>query len=97
MRKAGVEINNYTLTSVTTACGNPAMTKEAIQIHAFVVKSDYCLDSSVEAALINMYAIVGDLDLSETIFEEVKRLINGCDGFFLCSESEFENGLGSVL
>ncbi|AAF15931.1 Pentatricopeptide repeat-containing protein chloroplastic [Arabidopsis thaliana] len=71
MRHSGVEINNCTVTSVISACGRPSMVCEASQVHAWVFKSGFYLDSSVAAALISMYSKSGDIDLSEQVFEDL--------------------------
>lgn len=74
MRKMGVEINNFTLTTVIAACAQPNMIEESIQIHCFILKAGFNLDSAVGAALINMYSKVGAVNLSETMFKEVENL-----------------------
>lgn len=74
MKKMGEEINNYTLTSVISACGKPTMYEEAIQIHSLILKIGFYLDSSVGAALINMYSKVGAGDLSEMVFGEMESV-----------------------
>ncbi|KAL6009241.1 hypothetical protein ACLOJK_022469 [Asimina triloba] len=72
MKATGVEINTYTITSVLAACA--ALAKEAIQIHALILKSGLSMDSSVAIALINTYAKLGDINLSERVFEETRCL-----------------------
>ncbi|MBT1617445.1 hypothetical protein, partial [Klebsiella pneumoniae] len=47
MRKMREDINNYTVTSVLTACAKFSMFKEAIQIHSWIVKTGFYLDSAV--------------------------------------------------
>ncbi|VVA95265.1 unnamed protein product [Arabis nemorensis] len=71
MRRSGVDINSCTVTSVIAACGRPSMVCEASQIHAWVFKSGFYLESSVAASLISMYSKSGDIDLSERIFEDL--------------------------
>ncbi|XP_059642026.1 pentatricopeptide repeat-containing protein At1g74600, chloroplastic [Cornus florida] len=68
--KTRKDINNYTVTSVLTACANPVMFKEAIQIHCLIFKSGFYCDSAVKASLINMYSKIGAIDLSEMVFRE---------------------------
>ncbi|KAF9626155.1 hypothetical protein IFM89_031282 [Coptis chinensis] len=70
MRKVGVEVNNYTLTSVLTACAKPQMMKEAIQIHSLILKCGFDSDSTVINSLINMYSKMGDVFSSEVVFRE---------------------------
>ncbi|ESQ38164.1 hypothetical protein EUTSA_v10028408mg [Eutrema salsugineum] len=71
MIRLGVEINRCTVTSVISACGRPSMVNEASQIHAWVLKSGFYLDSSVAASLISMYSKSGDIYLSELVFEDL--------------------------
>ncbi|CAH2067259.1 unnamed protein product [Thlaspi arvense] len=71
MRRSGVEINSCTVTSVIAACGRPSMIYEAGQVHAWVLKSGFYLESSVAASLISMYSKSGDIHLSEQVFEDL--------------------------
>ncbi|PSR95808.1 Pentatricopeptide repeat-containing protein [Actinidia chinensis var. chinensis] len=65
-------INNYTVTSVLTACADPAMVKEAIQIQCWIFKTGFYSDSAVKASLMNMYSKIGEIDLSEMVFKETE-------------------------
>lgn len=76
MRKLGEEINSYTVTSVLTACANPAMTKEAIQLHSWILKAGFSTHAVVVAALINMYSKIGAIDLSTMVFREMDNQRN---------------------
>lgn len=76
MRKIGERINNYTITSVLTACAEPAMIKEAIQLHSWIFKTGFYLDSAVSSTLINMYSKIGLIDLSERVFREIETKEN---------------------
>ncbi|KAK9277835.1 hypothetical protein L1049_027392 [Liquidambar formosana] len=76
MRTIREEINNYTVTSVLTACAKSAMFEEAIQIHSWIVKAGFHSDSSVRASLINMYSKIGAVDLSEMVFREMDNIKN---------------------
>ncbi|XAR50058.1 hypothetical protein NMG60_11004283 [Bertholletia excelsa] len=74
MRKLREEINKYTITSMLTACADPAMIKEAIQIHCLIFKTGFFSDSSVKASLMNMYSKIGEIDLCEMLFWEMEDL-----------------------
>ncbi|KAL6965940.1 hypothetical protein U1Q18_048508 [Sarracenia purpurea var. burkii] len=74
MTKLEEEINNYTITSVLSACADVNMVKEAIQIHCWIFKTGFYSDSIVKASLMNMYSKIGDIDLSETLFKETEYL-----------------------
>ncbi|GAV57839.1 PPR domain-containing protein/PPR_2 domain-containing protein [Cephalotus follicularis] len=73
MRNMRVEINNYTVTSVITACANPDMIEEAKQIHSWILKSGFYMDQVVGSALINMYSKLRAIDLSEMVFREMEN------------------------
>lgn len=74
MRNKGVEINNYTVTCVLTACANPTMAKEAIQIHSWIYKTGFYQDSVVHTSLINTYSKIGEVASSELVFAEAENL-----------------------
>ncbi|KAH6797344.1 hypothetical protein C2S52_021898 [Perilla frutescens var. hirtella] len=74
MRKIGEEINNFTVSSVLSACADPDMFKEALQIHCSTFKVGLYLDPVVKASLINAYSKVGAINLSEKVFAETRDL-----------------------
>ncbi|KAL1330412.1 hypothetical protein AAHE18_12G108100 [Arachis hypogaea] len=73
MRQIGQEINSYTLTSVLSACAKPGMIDLAVQIHSLILKLGFYLYLNVGAALINMYAKMGEVELSELAFNEMEN------------------------
>lgn len=73
MRQIGMEINTYTVTSVLSACAKPGMIEEAEQVHSLVLKLGLILDVKVRATLINMYAKIGEVGLSELVFTETNN------------------------
>lgn len=76
MRMIKEEINNFTVTSVLNACAKPDMIKEAIQIHTWILKTGFYLDPVVQAALVNVYAKLHAIDLSELVFREMEDVKN---------------------
>lgn len=76
MRKKGEEINNYTVTSLLTACAKPTMQKEAAQIHSWILKSGFYSNSAVGSSLIKMYSKIGGIDSSEAVFCEMEMFKN---------------------
>ncbi|KAI5683749.1 hypothetical protein M9H77_04977 [Catharanthus roseus] len=74
MRSSEEDINSYTITSVLTACANPAEIKEAIQIHCWTFKSGFYMNSVVKASLINAYGKMGALELSERVFADMEHM-----------------------
>ncbi|XP_050221477.1 pentatricopeptide repeat-containing protein At1g74600, chloroplastic [Mercurialis annua] len=76
MRKLNGEINNFTVTSIISACAKPDLIKEAMQIHCWILKNGFYTDPVVGAALINMYAKMHAIGLAETVFREMKDVKN---------------------
>ncbi|GLU12361.1 hypothetical protein SLE2022_290460 [Rubroshorea leprosula] len=68
------EINNYTLTSVISACAKPGMIGEAVQIHSWILKSGFYFNSVIQAALISLYSKLGFIVLSEMVFNEMEDI-----------------------
>ncbi|KAF7838456.1 pentatricopeptide repeat-containing protein [Senna tora] len=78
MRDTGEDINTYTVTSVLSACAKPGMLKEAGQIHSLILKLPPSLDAKVQAALINMYTKIGEVELSELAFGKMDNMKDPC-------------------
>ncbi|KAK9116741.1 hypothetical protein Sjap_015688 [Stephania japonica] len=76
MMKVNVGINNYTVTSVLAACAKPALSREAIQIHSWTMKTGLYSDSTVKTSLINTYSKIGEIGLSEMVFGEMECIKN---------------------
>ncbi|CAI0401659.1 unnamed protein product [Linum tenue] len=76
MKSTNERINNFTITSVLTACAKPDMAKEAIQIHCWIVKAGFHLDAVVGAALLNTYLKLDAFDCSEMLFSEMDEIKN---------------------
>lgn len=74
MQKMGEEINSFTVSSVLSACANPDMFKEALQIHCWTFKVGLYLDPVVKASLINTYTKIGAMNLSEEVFVDTGNL-----------------------
>ncbi|KAG7954874.1 hypothetical protein I3843_11G042900 [Carya illinoinensis] len=97
MRELGVEINNYTVTSVVTACAKLAMIEEAIQVHSWILKAGFYSDAAVGAALINMYSKIGEFDLSMLVFKDVGSLKNPVVWVAMISASAQNQNPGEAL
>ncbi|KAL7618657.1 hypothetical protein Lser_V15G00493 [Lactuca serriola] len=68
-----VEINNYTLTSVLSACVNPIL---LFQIHCWICKTGFYSDPTVKNSLINSYSRTGAVESSQQIFKDSKDSMN---------------------
>nr|UPT49537.1 pentatricopeptide repeat protein AaPPR788 [Agave angustifolia] len=72
MIQSRVEVNKYTLTSVLLACAKSFMVKETMQIHCWTWKNGLLfMDSVVKETFISTYARIGNLQMSDKIFEEM--------------------------
>ncbi|KAJ0982549.1 hypothetical protein J5N97_010804 [Dioscorea zingiberensis] len=67
----GVEISDFTLTSVVNACALHADKGTSMQIHAFMIKVGYKSNPWVEAALLDMCARCGRMEDSQKLFEKL--------------------------
>ncbi|XVF09084.1 hypothetical protein REPUB_Repub07fG0060500 [Reevesia pubescens] len=74
MRYMKVEINNYTATSVISACAKLNMIEEATEIHSWIIKSGFYMDSVIQAALVKMYSKIGVISLAEMVFKEMESI-----------------------
>ncbi|CAH9129083.1 unnamed protein product [Cuscuta epithymum] len=74
MRQKEVEINDFTISCVLTACAEPVMSVEAMQIHSWIFKAGFYQDSLVMIALISMYSKIGEYGSSEMVFAETEDL-----------------------
>ncbi|XP_076910534.1 pentatricopeptide repeat-containing protein At1g74600, chloroplastic-like [Bidens hawaiensis] len=70
------EINNYTVTSVLSACANALMFNESFQVHCWVYKTGFYSDPTVKNSLINLHSKLGIVELSEQVFEDTHGLMN---------------------
>ncbi|KNA04431.1 hypothetical protein SOVF_199880 [Spinacia oleracea] len=70
MRKVGVEVNKYTVTSILSACAKPHMVDVAMQMHSWIIKSGLTADSAVVASMISTYSKAGEINLSELLYLE---------------------------
>lgn len=68
MRKSGMEVNNFTVTSIVTACIKSGSPRLSLQVHSWILKSGFSTDAAVRTSLINMYSKVGDVDACENLF-----------------------------
>ncbi|KAL7219436.1 hypothetical protein ACSBR2_012484 [Camellia fascicularis] len=68
MVEGGVELTDFTLTSVINACGLLMEVKIGEQIHGFVVKFGFGSNDCIEAALLDMYTRCGRMADAEEMF-----------------------------
>ncbi|TYI51760.1 hypothetical protein E1A91_D12G199100v1 [Gossypium mustelinum] len=79
MRYMNLEVNNYTATAVISACAKLNMIEEATQIHSWIIKSGFCMDSVIKVALVNMYSKIGVIGMAEIVFKEMESIRSSAD------------------
>ncbi|OVA19085.1 Pentatricopeptide repeat [Macleaya cordata] len=86
MVREGVEVDQFTLTSIVSACADAGISEQGRQIHAFIKKLGHKFDVFLVSAIIDMYAKCGSFDDALSIFYQSSRrnivswtsLISGC-------------------
>ncbi|XP_043720959.1 putative pentatricopeptide repeat-containing protein At3g23330 [Telopea speciosissima] len=82
----GVEMDQFILTSIASACANAGILEQGLQIHALIEKSGHKFDAFLGSAIIDMYAKCGSLDDARSIFLQTDNrntvlwtsMISGC-------------------
>nr|DAD25404.1 TPA_asm: hypothetical protein HUJ06_026868 [Nelumbo nucifera] len=64
----GLDVDQFTLTSIASACANAGILYQGQQIHAYIEKTGHKLDVFLGSAIIDMYAKCGNLDDAHSIF-----------------------------
>eukprot|EP01018_Ginkgo_biloba_P028984 Gb_03512 [translate_table: standard] len=71
MHQAAIIGNQFTFTSILSACINPEALKPGKQVHAYIIKTGFEIDVSVGNALITMYAKCGSIETARQVFDEM--------------------------
>ncbi|XP_057984291.1 pentatricopeptide repeat-containing protein At5g03800 isoform X2 [Malania oleifera] len=69
MVEEGVELTDFTLTSVVKACGLLMEVRISQQIHGFIVKFGFGLNDCIEAALVDMYTRCASMVDAHKLFD----------------------------
>lgn len=69
MLRDGIEITDFTITSVLNACAMVGDRKKSEQLHTFIVKMGFGLNAWVEAALLDMCAKCNRMEDAEEIYD----------------------------
>ncbi|KZV28456.1 pentatricopeptide repeat-containing protein [Dorcoceras hygrometricum] len=70
MVKEGLELTDFTLTSILNACGLMMDTRTSEQIHGFVLKCGFGSNQCIETALLDMCSRCGRMADAEKIFHQ---------------------------
>ncbi|KAK6804857.1 hypothetical protein RDI58_002641 [Solanum bulbocastanum] len=71
MLEGGMELTDFTLTSVLNACGSMMKRKISEQIHAFILKCGLKINDHIETSLVDMCTRCGRMDDAEKIFDDL--------------------------
>ncbi|TMX02115.1 hypothetical protein EJD97_022601 [Solanum chilense] len=71
MLEGGMELTDFTLTSVVNACGSVMERKISEQIHAFILKCGLKSNDRIETSLIDMCTRCGRMDDAEKLFDDL--------------------------
>lgn len=71
MQKVGLTMNTYTFVAALQACEDSFSGKLGMEIHAAVLKLNYCFDVYVANSLLAMYVRCGKMDEAAIIFDDL--------------------------
>lgn len=67
----GLEVNDFTFSSVIRVCGNTTLLELGRQMHGLCVKMNYDTTSFVGSSLVSLYSKCGSLENASRIFDQV--------------------------
>ncbi|CAA0837449.1 Putative pentatricopeptide repeat-containing protein [Striga hermonthica] len=67
----GLDVNDFTYSSVIGVCGNSTLFELGKQLHALCLKTNYDRTSFVGSSLVSMYSKSGMIECSYIVFDEV--------------------------
>ncbi|KAL6608242.1 hypothetical protein ACP70R_041305 [Stipagrostis hirtigluma subsp. patula] len=71
MGSCGVGVDGFSFSIIVDACGELALLKQGMQMHARIVAGGFEADVVVRNSLVNMYAKCGCVDSAELVFKAV--------------------------
>lgn len=72
MLEAGMRPNNYTITSVLSACARMGALESGIRIHEYVLKNGFRADGAIGTALVDVYSKCGKIDRASQVFDHME-------------------------
>eukprot|EP01018_Ginkgo_biloba_P009699 Gb_23924 [translate_table: standard] len=72
MQYDGMELNQFTFSSILRACASPIFFQQGEQLHVHVIKTGFASDIFVASALVGMYAKCQSVNSSRQVFDEMK-------------------------
>jgi pentatricopeptide repeat protein len=73
VQRAGVNQNQYTLSSALSACASLAAVQEGNQVHVVSIKTGFQYDVFVGSALVDMYAKCGSIKDAHSVFDKMPK------------------------
>jgi pentatricopeptide repeat protein len=73
MQRAGIKPNQFTFTSVLSACATLAALKKGIEIHRQIVNRELDSEVPVGNALITMYSKCGSIEEARNVFDKMPK------------------------
>lgn len=70
LKDRSLEPDKFTLASVLSACAGIENLKLGKQIHAYMIKTEFCIFGAVENSLITMYSKCGGVEIARTIIQK---------------------------
>ncbi|CAN0879982.1 Pentatricopeptide repeat-containing protein At5g03800 [Linum grandiflorum] len=70
MIRNGIELSDFSLTGIITACGVMEDIEISKQVHGFVTKFDHGSNAYIEASLLDMYTRCGRMKDAEKLYQE---------------------------
>eukprot|EP01018_Ginkgo_biloba_P018582 Gb_16828 [translate_table: standard] len=71
MQRAGTSQNQFTFTTILSACDNLDVLEQGQQIHARILKTGFVSHLFVENALVDMYAKCGSVEKARLVFDKM--------------------------
>lgn len=73
MEQTGIRPDTFTVVSVLTACAYLGSLQQGKWIHGYIIRRGFDLNVFVGAALIDMYAKCGGLELADELFDKMSE------------------------
>eukprot|EP01018_Ginkgo_biloba_P003038 Gb_26696 [translate_table: standard] len=73
MKRAGMEPNQFTFSTVLPACASMGIVEQGKQVHSHICKSEIVSDVFVESALVDMYAKCMNLEHALQVFDKMSQ------------------------
>jgi pentatricopeptide repeat protein len=73
MQRTGVEVDEFTFSSILPACGKLRFLEQGIDIHQSIIERGFLSDVVVASALVDMYAKCGSIYKARSLFDKMPQ------------------------